>query len=272
MTRMYTATLRPIDTRAAHPARRCSYWLGGKDHFQADRDSGDAIAVLFPSIWRAVEENRAFARRVVAYLVREAGVRQFLDVGMGFPAPGNTHEVAQAIAPEAKVVYVDNDPIVLSHARALLRGTVEGVIGCVEADLRDPEAILCHPTLGAVLDLSRPVALLLIAVLQFVGDEHDPGRVVRRLVEALPSGSYLVISHPTMDVVASATADAIVAAVSAGGGTFRPRSRAEFSRFFDGLELVEDVGSVIEWRPGSRCGPSISVAETAMYGAVARLP
>src|SRR5258705_6448220 len=151
-----------IDTKSPHPARRYNYWLGGKDHFAADRESGDAIAALFPTVRLAALENRNFMRRAVTFLSREAGVRQFLDIGTGIPAPNNTHEVAQALAPESRVVYVDNDPIVLSHARALLNSTPEGATAYIEADLRDHERILSDPYLRKTLDFSDPVALLLV--------------------------------------------------------------------------------------------------------------
>jgi S-adenosyl methyltransferase len=188
-----------FDAGVAHPARRYNYWLGGKDNFAADRDSGDAIAAAFPSIKAAVRENRKFLRRTMEFLVREAGVRQFLDIGTGLPTVDNTHQVAQRIAPGSRIVYVDNDPIVLAHARALLTSSREGATAYLEADLREPEKILSHPDLDAVLDLREPVGLILLAVLHFVDDTEDPYGIVARLVEAMPSGSYLVVSHATYD-------------------------------------------------------------------------
>jgi hypothetical protein len=178
-----------IDTSVPHPARRYNYWLGGKDHFQADRDSGDAIAELFPTVRAAALANRAFMRRAVTYVARQ-GVRQFLDIGTGIPAPNNTHEVAQAINPDTHVVYVDNDPIVMSHARALLTSREGGLTAYLEADLRDYEEILNHPDVRRVLDLGQPVGLLLVAILHFLVDADDPaGIVAARTAGSGPSAS-----------------------------------------------------------------------------------
>ena len=177
-----------IDTTVPHPARRYNYWLGGKDNFQADRESGDAMAAAFPTIRTSALENRRFLQRAVGYLAREAGIRQFLDIGTGIPTANNTHEVAQAVAPESRVVYVDNDPIVLAHARALLTSSPEGATAYIDADLRDPEKILAHPELQRTIDLSQPVGLMLVAVLHFVPDGDDPYALVRRLLDALPAG------------------------------------------------------------------------------------
>jgi len=180
-----------LDTTVAPPARRYNYWIGGKDHFAADRESGEAILAAFPAARAAALENRAFLRRAVTYLTAEAGVRQFLDIGTGIPAPDNTHEVAQAIAPESRVVYVDNDPIVLTHARALLSSSPQGATAYLEEDLHDFPKILEHPEVTGTLDLTQPVALLLVAVLHFVHDEDDPYEMVAGLLDGLPVGSYL---------------------------------------------------------------------------------
>ncbi|GAA2553953.1 hypothetical protein GCM10010435_25450 [Winogradskya consettensis] len=177
-----------IDTSTAHPARRYNYWLGGKDNFAADRASGDAIAAAFPTTRMAVIENRQFLSRAVTHLTRDAGIRQFLDIGTGLPSADNTHEVAQAIAPDARIVYVDNDPLVLTHARALLTGTPAGATAYLHADLREPERILADPQLAEVLDLTQPVALMLVAVLHFVAESDDPYAKVAHLLDALPTG------------------------------------------------------------------------------------
>ncbi|MGW4498819.1 SAM-dependent methyltransferase [Micromonospora sp. NPDC004336] len=264
-----------IDTSVAHPARRYNYWLGGKDNFQADRDSGDAVAAAFPTIRTAALENRRFLQRAVRHLAREAGIRQFLDIGTGIPTADNTHEVAQAVAPETRVVYVDNDPIVLAHARALLSSSPQGATAYIDADLRDPEKILAHPDLLRTIDLSRPVALMLVAILHFVPDGDDPYAVVARLLDALPPGSYLAASHATHDHLPPEIAREAKAAGRGGGphGVINLRSRAEFVRFFDGLEVVEPgVTSVAEWRADDAPQPRPSVAEVSMYGAVARKP
>jgi hypothetical protein len=195
-----------IDTSVAHPARRYDYWLGGKDNFQADRDSADAVAAAWPAIRTAVLENRGFLRRAVSFLAGEMGVRQFLDVGTGLPTANNVHDVAQGIAPQSRIVYVDNDPLVLVHARALLTSSPEGVTAYIDADLHEPEKILNDSELQATLDFSEPVALMLLAVLHFLPDGDDPYAIVARLVDALPPGSYLVLSHSTFDPLDEPTA------------------------------------------------------------------
>jgi hypothetical protein len=258
-----------IDTSVAHPARRYDYWLGGKDNFAADRESGDAIAAKFPAIRTAVVENRLFLRRAVTFLAESAGIRQFLDIGTGLPTAGNTHEVAQAIAPESRIAYVDNDPLVAVHARALLAGSPEGATTYVDADMREPEKILNDPDLRRTLDFSRPVALMLIAVLHFIPEDDDPYAIVQRLVHALPPDSYLVISHATSDYLPPA----LVADISSGKhGQGRLRTRAELSRFFDGLEPeAPGVVPLAEWRAEHERRPRPSAAETAMYAGLARV-
>ncbi|SHN47536.1 SAM-dependent methyltransferase [Cryptosporangium aurantiacum] len=262
---------RLIDTSTAHPARRYDYWLGGKDNFAADRESADAIARLAPLVPKWARENRWFMRRAVAYLAREAGIRQFLDIGTGIPTSPNLHEVAQAIAPESRVVYVDNDPIVLTHARALLTSGPHGRTAYLDADLAEPEDILGSDEVTTTLDLSRPVALSLIAVLHFFKDAQDPHGIVRRLVSALPSGSYLAISHNTWDYLPEPRRAALESAVKDEG---QCRDRAQFTRFFDGLELV-DPGVVVlsEWRRDDSADlPLPEPWEISAYGAVARIP
>ncbi|MFI1192361.1 SAM-dependent methyltransferase [Micromonospora sp. NPDC020750] len=264
-----------FDTSVPHPARRYNYWLGGKDNFAVDRESGDRIAAAYPAIRTLARENRAFLQRAVRYLAAEAGVRQFLDIGTGIPTADNTHEVAQAVAPESRVLYADNDPMVLAHARALLTSSPAGTTAYLDADLRDPERILAADELHRTLDLSRPVALLLVAVAHFLTDADRPYEVVGRLVEALPSGSYLVLSHVTIDLMPAEVVERMRVELAARTVEREavPRSRAEFSRFFDGLDLVEPgVVPVTQWRaevPESERPP---LAEASIYGAVARKP
>lgn len=262
---------RKIDTTVAHPARRYNYWLDGKDHFAADRASGDAIEKVYPYIRTAAVENRRFLRRVVEYLVKEANIRQFLDIGTGLPTADNTHEVAQDVNPAARVVYVDNDPLVLTHARALLTSHPGGRTAYVDADLRDPTRILTDPALAEVLDLDEPVALLLIAVLHFLPDNKQAYAAVKTLVDALPSGSYLAASHATYDFMTADVVEAFEAKRVAGTGDFTGRSRAEFLRFFDGLTLIAPAIEVVsQWRraPGEIPPPE----QVSAYGGVAVKP
>jgi hypothetical protein len=259
----------PIDTTVAHSARRYDYWLGGKDNFAADRESGDAIAAAFPTVRTAVIENRRFVRRAAAYLAEHAGIDQFLDIGTGIPTQPNVHEIVQAIIPASRVVYVDNDPIVLAHARALLASSPEGATAYLDADLREPAQILGHPELQATLDFTRPVALMLAAILHFIPDGQDPYAIVTRLVDVLPPGSYLVMSHATNDFLAPEEA----AEITAGRwGPFYPRSEAEFARFFDGFDLVPPgITSVASWHAEAEPRPRPTAAEAYTYGAVARV-
>ena len=259
-----------FDTSVPHPARRYNYWLGGKDHFAADRESGDLLAEAFPTARIAALENRDFLRRSVRFLA-ESGVRQFLDIGTGLPVPDNTHEIAQRIAPRSRVLYVDNDPIVATHSRALTVGMPEGRTGYVEADLRDPDAILRHPELRAVLDLSQPVALLLVAVLHFLHDDDQAVAIVGRLLDALPAGSYLVASNLTLDYAPPEQVAKHEELLASGRTDARARDRAEFGRFFDGLDVVEPgIVAVSEWRPDRAERPA--AVDVAIYGAVGRRP
>jgi S-adenosyl methyltransferase len=262
-----------IDTSVAHPARRYDYWLGGKDNFAADRESGDAVAAAFPTVRTAAIENRRFLRRAVTFLAGEAGIRQFLDIGTGIPTANNTHQVAQAIAPESRIVYVDNDPIVLAHARALLNSSPEGATAYIDADLREPDKILGDPDVVSTLDLSQPVGLMLVAILHFIPDADDPYGAVARLVGAMPSGSYLTITHATNDYMPPEISSAVNDADARTRVPFQFRSRAEFARFVDGLDLVPPgIVSVAEWRASDEEAPRPSAMETAVYGAVARIP
>jgi hypothetical protein len=259
-----------LDTTVPHPARRYDYWLGGKDNFAADRESGDAIAAAFPSIRTAVRENRGFLRRAVTFLTEQAGVRQFLDIGTGLPTANNTHEVAQAIAPESRIVYVDNDPLVLVHARALLTSSRQGATAYLDADLRDTSKILGDAEVRRTLDFSRPIALMLVAILHFIPDDADPLGIIARLVAAMPSGSYLVMSHATGDFwTARARADI----ASGRFGPLSPRTHEQLGQFFDGLELVPPgIVSIAEWRAENEPEPRPTAAESYAYGAVARIP
>jgi hypothetical protein len=258
-----------VDMTVAHSARRYDYWLGGKDNFAADRESGDAIAAAFPTVRTAVIENRRFVRRAVAFLAEHAEIRQFLDIGTGIPTSPNVHEIAQGIAPASRVVYADNDPIVLAHARALLVGSAEGATAYIDADLRDPDRIIGDVELQAIFDFSRPVALVLAAILHFIPDEADPYGIVARLVGALPEGSYLVLSHATNDFLAP---EEVAEIVAGRYGPFFARSEAEFARFFKGSELVPPgIVSVAEWRAGAEPQPRPTPAEAYTYCAVAKV-
>jgi len=257
-----------LDTSVPHPARRYNYWLGGKDNFAADRESGDAVVRLFPSIRTAVIENRYFLRRAVSLLAGELGIRQFLDIGTGLPSADNTHEVAQRLAPESSVVYVDNDPLVMVHARALLTAAPgAGPTNYIEADVRSPEHILQEA--AKFLDFSRPIGLMLIAVLHFISDEEDPHGIVARLVAALPPGSYLVLSHSSGDFL---TPEA-VQAFRTGAIPVYLRTHDEVVRLFDGLEVLDPgVVSISSWRAEHEAGPRPDESETATDCAVARIP
>jgi S-adenosyl methyltransferase len=239
-----------INTSVAHSARVYDYWLGGKDNFAADRALGDAVAAEIPSVRFLARANRAFLGRAVRYLTAEAGIRQFLDIGTGIPAAGNTHEVSQAVAPDSRVVYVDNDPIVLAHARALMTSDPAGATTFIQADLREPDAILADPALRRTLDLDEPVALMLVAILHFFPDKENPQGIVSSLVDALPSGSHLTVSHITADFMDPEQAASAQAAGQQGGITYVPRSRAEVAAFFSGLDLVDPgVVPLLAWRP-----------------------
>ena len=262
-----------IDSATAQPARRYNYWHGGKDNFAVDRASGDEILKTFPTARLAALENRRLLQRVTRYLAAEAGIRQFLDIGTGLPTADNTHEVAQRIAPEARVVYVDNDPMVMVHARALLTSTPEGRTTYIEADLRSPERILADPELRDTLDLGEPVAVMLVAVLHFIEGYGAGAPIVRTLMDALPSGSHLVVTNATKDPLPPKMAADYDAALAAGVTNIWPRDRAEFTDLFSGLELVEPgVTPVSEWRAESEPEPRPNPAHIAMYGGVGRKP
>ncbi|MER6916822.1 SAM-dependent methyltransferase [Streptomyces sp. NPDC000594] len=256
-----------IDTTRPHTARIWNYWLGGKDNYPVDREAGDQIRAIHPGIGDYALADRLFLGRAVHHLVAEAGVRQFLDIGTGLPSADNTHEVAQRTAPEARVVYVDNDPLVLTHARALLTSAREGRTDYLDADLRDADTILERA--AATLDLSRPVALMLLGVVIFVEDDKESYDIVRRLMAELAPGSHLVLSH-TITSPSMPDVDAAVAFWNAHGTPrLTQRTPAQVERYFEGLELLEPgVVSCSRWRPGEGSGELPD--EVAMFGGVAR--
>ena len=261
-----------INTAKPHAARVYDFYLGGKDHFAADRETGQALMRVVPTIRAAARENRAFLGRAVRYLVAEAGIRQFLDIGTGLPSANNVHEVAQGLVPSCRVVYVDNDPIVLAHARALLTSSPEGKTAYIHADLREPEKILADPVTTATLDFSQPIALMLVAVLHFVPDGDDPQRIVDTLLDALPAGSYLAASHVTAEHDPDTLAGA-GRAYQERGLTGQIRTADEFAELaFRGLALVDPgLTLVSEWRPRGT-GPRPMPSEVNTYGGVARKP
>jgi hypothetical protein len=240
-----------LDSGVAHIARVYDYWLGGKDNFAVDREVGDRVLDIHPETALSVRANRGFLARSVRYLAAAEGIRQFLDVGTGLPSANNTHEVAQATAPEARVLYVDNDPIVLAHARALLTSSPEGETGYLDADMKDPDAILA----GAqrLLDFSKPVGIMLVAVLHMLRDDDEPQAIVDRFMAAVPPGSFLVISHLASDVQQETMAEMGRRLNESMTQQFTMRTRAQVTGFFDGLAVV-DPGVVLthEWRPDSR--------------------
>jgi hypothetical protein len=265
-------TASEIDVSRPHAARMYDYFLGGKDHFEADRVTAEKALRSWSAVRTGVRENRAFLGRAVRFLVEEAGIRQFLDIGTGLPSANNVHEVAQSVAPESRVVYVDNDPIVLAHAKALLTGTTQGRTAFIHADLRDPEKILTHPTTREVLDFDQPLALLLVAVLHFVPDSENPAPIVRTLVDALPSGSYVVSSHVTPEHDPESV-HGLEESYCTAGVPAQARPMEDFVQLvFDGLEIVDPgVEVVSEWRPDSS-GPRPTAVEVSNYGGVARKP
>jgi len=256
-----------FDTSVPHIARVYDYWLGGKDNFAADRELGERTLAAYPNLVFSVRANRAFLARAVRFLAAEAGIRQFLDIGTGIPTADNTHEVAQCVAPESKIVYVDNDPIVLSHAQALLTSKPEGTCAYLDADLRDPDTILAAA--AETLDFSQPVAVMLLAVLQFALDE-EVGAIVHRLMEACAPGSFVAISHPASDLDAEPHGEMVRRMNQSLTDKVTLRDRAAVTGLFDGLELVEPgVVRAPEWRPAN----DLEAASPAvLWAGVARKP
>jgi trans-aconitate methyltransferase len=257
-----------INTRVPHPARVYDYWLGGKDNFEADRIAARTAMEIFPHTVQSARACRSFLSRVVRYLAVEAGVRQFLDIGTGLPSGDNVHEVAQAAAPESRVVYVDNDPIVLLHAKTLLTSSAAGATDYIDADLRDTERILREAP--RTLDFNQPVAVMFLAVLHFVTDAQDPAGIVRTLMDALPPGSYLAIGHHTADIHPEMIEFARRMSELNPEFVATLRDRAEVTSFFDGLELVPPgIVQISQWRPDSDLE---AAAQAALWGGVARKP
>jgi hypothetical protein len=262
-----------INTGVPNPARIYDYFLGGKDNFPADREVAEQVVAIAPVARDIVEDNRAFLRRVVRFLAGEAGIRQFVDLGSGLPTQGNVHEIAQATVPDARVVYVDNDAMVVTHSRALLAG--EHTVA-IEADLRDPDSVLEHPEVRQLIDFDQPIALLLLAILHFVPDDQDPFGVVARFRDALPAGSYLAISHGTRDI--PTRPDMSPEAMAEMGAKVErlyqlttaslvTRTRARVERFFDGFDLVDPGLVEIQlWRPDE----SEPLLPGGFYGGVGR--
>jgi hypothetical protein len=245
-----------LDTGIPQTARIWNYWLGGKDHFPVDRQVGEQILEAFPAIVENARASRAFLVRAVRFLAGEAGIRQFLDIGTGLPTANNTHEVAQAVAPDARIVYVDNDPLVLTHARALLTSTPQGATAYLDADLREPERILQEA--ARTLDFSQPVAVMLMEILGHIEDDDQAQSIVKQLMGAVPSGSYLTMNDST-DTSAEVVEAARIWNQSAKP-TYHLRSPERIARFFDGLELVEPgVVSPLEWRPEPGSGPPAAI-------------
>jgi O-methyltransferase involved in polyketide biosynthesis len=256
-----------INTSQPHTARIWNYWLGGKDNYEVDRAAGDQIRQLHPGIGEYARADRLFLGRAVRHLVTERGIRQFLDIGTGLPTADNTHEVAQRLAPDARIVYVDNDPLVLAHARALLTSTDEGATDYLDEDLRNVDAILEHA--AKTLDFSRPVALILLGVVIFIRDDEDPYGLVRRLTDALPSGSHLVLSHTITSPSMPDVDEAVKFWNEHGTPKLTQRTPEAVARFFDGLDLLEPgVVSCSRWRPEHTNGAEPE--EVAMFGGVAR--
>jgi len=258
-----------IDTTVSHSARIWDYWLRGKDNYAVDREVGDRIEEMLPDIVRQAREDRLFLGRVVRYLAGEAGIRQFLDIGTGLPTADNTHQVAQGVAPESKIVYVDNDPLVLAHARALLTSTPEGTTDYIHADMHDPGTIIAGA--ARTLDFGQPIAITMLGVLWHVMDNDEAYAIVNRLVQAMPSGSYLAINHPTLEVTGEKMATAIRYWNQYGKPPGTHRTPDELTRFFDGMDLVEPgMVSITRWRPDATS--SGEPEEIDQFGAVGRKP
>jgi O-methyltransferase involved in polyketide biosynthesis len=237
-----------IDATVPHSARIYDYWLGGKDNYPVDREMGEQIRAILPGIVEMARCQRAFLARAVTYLASEVGIRQFLDIGTGLPTANNTHQVAQEVAPEARIVYVDNDPLVLAHARALLRSNPEGATAYIDADLREPDKIL--QAAAQTLDFTQPVAIMLLGIVHHITDTDEAHATVNRLLDAVPSGSHLVITHTTNTVTGAAMDEAVRQWNENASVPIVIRSPQELARFFDRLELLDPgVVSTTQWRP-----------------------
>ena len=257
-----------FDTSVPHVARVYDYWLGGKDNFAADRELGERTLAAYPNLVFSVRANRAFLARTVRFLAADMGIRQFLDIGTGIPTANNTHEVAQRAAPECRIVYVDNDPIVLSHAKALLKSAPQGACAYINADLRDPDTILAGA--ADTLDFSKPVAVMLIAVLHMVGDDAEASGIINKLMDACVPGSFMAMSHPASDIDAEQMAEMLRRFNESSPAKMTMRDRAGVGRLFDGLELVEPgLIRAAEWRPATELQ---AASPAALWGGVARRP
>ncbi|MGP3922147.1 SAM-dependent methyltransferase [Streptomyces sp. 8N616] len=253
----------------AHNARVWNYWLGGTDYHLVDREVGDQVTAMYPSIGEVARADRAFLGRAVRYLAGEAGIRQFLDIGTGLPTVDNTHEVAQRVAPESRIVYVDNDPIVLAHARDLLTSSAGGATDYVDADAYDPDAIL-HAA-ARTLDFDRPVAVMMLGILNFIPDTDDAKAIVDRLLDAVPAGSHLAMTHPTLELGGEANAAAMRFWNDNATPPIVARGKADMVRFFDRLEILEPgIVSCSHWRLDA--GPADGYEGVAQYGVVGRKP
>ncbi len=258
-----------IDKTVSHSARIWDYWLKGKDNYQVDREVGDRIEEMLPDIVTQAREDRLFLGRVVRYLAGEAGVRQFLDIGTGLPTADNTHQVAQRVAPECKIVYVDNDPLVLAHARALLTSTPGGATDYIHADMHDPGNVIAGA--ARTLDFDRPIAIMMLGVLWHVMDNDEAYGIINHLVQAVPSGSYLAINHPTLEVTGEKMATAIRYWNEFGKPPGTHRTPDEIARFFNAMDLLEPgVVSITRWRPEATS--SGEPGEIDQFGAVGRKP
>lgn len=241
-------SLPKIDTTRPHSARVWNYWIGGKDNYPIDRQVGDQIAQMFPGILEVARHARAFLGRAVRFMAGEAGIRQFLDIGTGLPTHGNTHEIAQSVAPECRIVYVDNDPLVLVHARALLVSDPRGMTAYIDADVRDTDKILNEA--AATLDFTRPIGLMMLGIMGNIWDDDEAYAITRRLVDALPSGSYMALEDGVFDVVDPEAAKETERYRAEAGDPYRLRDHERITRFFDGLEILEPgVVPVSQWRP-----------------------
>jgi hypothetical protein len=257
-----------FDTSVPHIARVYDYWLGGKDNFAADRVMGERTLQAYPNLVFSVRANRAFLARTVRFLVGTAGIRQFLDIGTGIPTASNTHQVAQRIAPESRIVYVDNDPVVLSHAQALLKSSPQGACAYLDADLRDPDTILAGA--AKTLDFSQPVAVMLIAVMHFIGDDAEASAIINRLTGACVPGSYVALSHAASDIDAEQMAEMIRRLNESTAEKTTLRDRAGVTRLFAGLELIEPgVIRAAEWRPDTDLE---AASPAALWAGIARKP
>ncbi|TMR07370.1 SAM-dependent methyltransferase [Actinomadura soli] len=257
-----------IDTSVPHQARVWNYFIGGKDNYPVDRVFAENILRVYPGFEEVPRHARVFLGRAVRFLAGEAGIRQFLDIGTGLPTHDNTHEVAQRVAPDSRIVYVDNDPLVLAHARALLTSTPEGACDYIDADARDPAGVLLGAS--ATLDFTEPVALMILGVLGTVSDDGEAHAILRQLLDALPPGSYLVLEDGTKTVRPDAAAEA-ERIRDESGYDYELRTPERIARFFDGLELLEPgVVSVSRWRPEPN--PFGEAPEVDAFCGVARKP